>query len=331
MSLRSAPLFPYVPPPQQWPPKQGVQNILPMAGALTLSIKCSPQKHVKSVVRVLCQSFWHHQVAKVEIVMITYNDYLREAVHAAKIAGQYQKSRFASTLDIEMKGDKNLITEVDKESERLIVAHLLSCFPDHGIVAEEGDYLQSDSPCRWIIDPVDGTTNYAHAYPWFCSSIALEVDGDLVAGVIYNPIYDELFTATKGGGAQLNANRLSVSTRATLNSSLLGTGFPYDCATDPANNFANFIAFQKSARGIRRAGAAALDLAYVAAGRMDGFWELKLKAWDVAAGVLMIREAGGLVTTFDGSTYDIFNDRIVASNGLIHAEMLDKLSSVITE
>ena len=260
--------------------------------------------------------------------MIPYSDYLHVAVDAARIAGQYQKLRFASILDIEMKGDKNLVTEVDKESERLIVEHLLSIFPGHDIIAEEGDYPKSDSPCRWIIDPVDGTTNYAHGYPWFCSSIGLELKGELIAGVIYNPVYDELFTATKGGGAYLNNNRLSVSPRSPLNNALLATGFPYDCATDSANNFANFIAFQKIARGIRRAGAAALDLAYVAAGRLDGFWELKLKAWDVAAGVLMVREAGGVVTTFDGSSYDIFNDKIIASNGLIHDEMITMLTSV---
>jgi myo-inositol-1(or 4)-monophosphatase len=260
--------------------------------------------------------------------MTAYTDYLQRAVTAARIAGRYQKSRFASSLNIEMKGDKNLVTEVDKESERLIVEHLLSHFPDHTIVAEEGTYPEGSSPFRWIIDPVDGTTNYAHGYPWFCSSIALEFDGELVAGVIFNPVYDELFTATKGGGAYLNDNRLSVSSRFPLINSLLGTGFPYDCASDPANNFANFIAFQKKARGIRRAGAAALDLAYVAAGRLDGFWELKLKAWDVAAGVLIVREAGGVVSTFDGSTYDIFNNRIVASNGLIHDEMVAMLAEV---
>ena len=259
--------------------------------------------------------------------MIAYHEYLQEAISAARIAGQYQKSRFASTLEIEMKGEKDLVTEVDKESERLIVEHLLSRFPGHDIIAEEGDYLQAGSPCRWIIDPVDGTTNYAHGYPWFCSSIALELEGELIAGVIYNPIYDELFTASKGDGAYLNGNRLSVSTRMPLSNSLLGTGFPYDCATDPANNFASFIAFQKSARGIRRAGAAALDLAYVAAGRLDGFWELKLKAWDVAAGVLMVREAGGVITTFDGSPYDVFNDKIVASNGLIHDSMVTMLAA----
>ncbi len=260
--------------------------------------------------------------------MTTYTDYQQEAVAAARIAGRYQQSRFASSLAIEMKGEKDLVTEVDKESERLIVEHLLSRFPGHGIVAEEGQYPHSDSPFRWIIDPVDGTTNYAHGYPWFCSSIGLELEGELVAGVIYNPVYDELFTATKGGGAWLNGSRLSVSSRASLKNSLLGTGFPYDCATDPANNFDNFIAFQKKARGIRRAGAAALDLAYVSAGRLDGFWELKLKPWDMAAGVLMVQEAGGMVTAFDGSPCDLFNGCIVASNGLIHDEMVGMLAAV---
>lgn len=263
--------------------------------------------------------------------MPEYGDYQQKAITAARIAGEYQKARFASSLEIEMKGDKDLVTEVDRESERLIVEHLLTYFPGHDIVAEESIYPQNGSPFRWIIDPVDGTTNYAHGYPWFCVSIALELECELVAGVIYNPVYDELFTATKGGGASLNGSRLSVSSRRPLEKALLGTGFPYDCASDPVNNFANLIAFQKKARGIRRAGAAALDLAYVAAGRLDGFWELKLKPWDVAAGVLIIREAGGMVTTFNGSSYDIFNDRILASNGLIHDEMVAMLASVASE
>jgi myo-inositol-1(or 4)-monophosphatase len=260
--------------------------------------------------------------------MNEYTKYLHEAVAAAHIAGRYQRSRFASLLNIEMKGDKDLVTEVDKESERLIVNHILSCFPDHTIIAEEGNYPVSDSPFRWIIDPVDGTTNYAHGFPWFCSSIGLQQNGELVAGVVYNPVYDELFTATKGGGAYLNGRPLSVSKNSPLKNTLLGTGFPYDCATDPANNFASFISFQKQARGIRRAGAAALDLAAVAAGRLDGYWELKLKAWDMAAGILLVREAGGTVTTFDGSPHDTFSDRIVASNGLIHMEMITMLASV---
>lgn len=256
-------------------------------------------------------------------------NYLDVAVEAALLAGRYQRFRFASQVVVDMKGDKDLVTEVDRDSERLIVEHLLSGFPDHMILAEEGEYPQTGSSFRWIIDPVDGTTNYAHGFPWFCVSIALESAGELLAGVIYNPMHDELFTATKGGGAYLNGRRLSVSNRAPMRNTLLGTGFPYDCATDPANNFTNFIAFQKAARGIRRAGAAALDLAYVAAGRLDGFWELKLKPWDVAAGVLMIREAGGTVSTFDGSAYGVHNHRIVASNGLIHGEMVVMLAAEV--
>jgi myo-inositol-1(or 4)-monophosphatase len=260
--------------------------------------------------------------------MPNWQQFLDTAVAAARIAGGYQHYRFSSELDVTLKGDKNLVTEVDRESERLIVEHLLAVYPDHGIIAEEGEYPPGSSPFRWIIDPLDGTTNYAHGFPWFCVSIALETEGEMVAGVIYNPMHGELFTATSGGGAFLNGSRLCVSGRSPLQNALLGTGFPYDCASDPANNFANFIAFQKSARGIRRAGAAALDLAYVAAGRLDGFWELKLKPWDVAAGVLLVREAGGTVTTFDGSAYDIFNGCIVASNGQVHGEMTALLATI---
>ena len=259
--------------------------------------------------------------------MHQYHTQLEVAVEAAHLAGSYQRHRFCSTLQIDMKGDKNLVTEVDQESERLIVTRVLSSFPSDNILAEEGDYVQGDSDFRWIVDPLDGTTNYAHGFPWFCVSIGLEVAGEIVAGVIYNPMHDELFTAISGGGAFLNGRRLHVSHRSPLPETLLGTGFPYDCASDPANNFDNFIAFQKAARGIRRAGAAALDLAYVAAGRLDGFWELKLKPWDVAAGILLVREAGGVVTTFDGSAYDVYNHRIVASNGLIHDEMIALLAS----
>lgn len=259
--------------------------------------------------------------------MDNYRKQLEAAIEAAHLAGSYQRHCFATALKIDMKGDKNLVTEVDRESERLIVRHLLASFPAYNIVAEEGEYPQGDSPFRWIIDPLDGTTNYAHGFPWFCVSIGLEAEGEIVAGVIYNPVHNELFTVTRGGGAFLNGRSLQVSTRSPLKNTLLGTGFPYDCATDPDNNFAHFICFQKAARGIRRAGAAALDLAYVAAGRLDGFWELKLKPWDVAAGVLMVQEAGGVVSTFDGSPYNIYNHRIVASNGLIHADMIALLTS----
>ena len=257
--------------------------------------------------------------------MHSHTRYLDAAIAAALAAGRLQRSRFATDFMVDLKGAKDLVTELDTASEALIVTLLLEQFPSHGILAEEGSYPPGDGRHLWIIDPIDGTTNFAHGFPWFCSSIALESDGRLEVGVIYNPVTDELFTATAGGGAFLNGRRLSVSQRAPLASSLLGTGFPYDCATDPENNFDAFIRFQKAARGIRRAGAAALDLAYLAAGRLDGFWEVKLKPWDVAAGTLLIREAGGLVTTFDGGDYVVRNHRILASNGLIHQEMISLL------
>jgi myo-inositol-1(or 4)-monophosphatase len=263
--------------------------------------------------------------------MSEWKEYLECAVAAARVAGGYQRYRFTMPFAVDMKGDKDLVTEVDKDSERLVVEHLLSFYPDHTILAEENIYPQTESPLRWVIDPIDGTTNFAHGYPWFCVSIGLEYLGELVAGVVYNPIYDELFTASKGDGAFLNGHRIHVSTRSPLKNTLLGTGFPYDSATDPENNFANSFAFQKAAHGIRRAGAAALDLASVAAGRLDGYWELKLKPWDVAAGVLLVREAGGVVTSFDGAGYDIFNNRILSSNGLIHQEMVEILARVEEE
>jgi len=263
--------------------------------------------------------------------MSIWTSHLHVAVEAALKAGDFQRYRFMSPLSVDLKGDKNLVTEVDRESERLIVDHLLASFPDDTILAEEGEYLRRSGSRRWVIDPLDGTTNYAHGFPWFCVSIALEADGEIVVGVIHNPVYGELFTAVKGGGAFLNGRGIRVSQRSPLKNCLLATGFPYDCAIDPVNNFDNFIAFQRAARGIRRAGAAALDLAAVAAGRLDGFWELKLKPWDVAAGILIVREAGGMVTGFDGETYSIFNNRIVASNGLIHPEMTALLGSTAKE
>lgn len=257
---------------------------------------------------------------------MTNHHYLDTAIEAALAAGRLQRSRFATDISVDLKGAKDLVTELDTASERLIVGMLLERFPGHGILAEEGSYPAGNGRHTWIIDPIDGTTNFAHGFPWFCSSIALEHDGRLQVGVIYNPINDELFYAIAGGGAFLNGRRIKVSQRSPLSASLLGTGFPYDCATAPENNFDAFVRFQKAARGIRRVGAAALDLAYLAAGRLDGFWEVKLKPWDVAAGALLIQEAGGKVTAFDGSPYEVRNHRILASNGLIHQEMIALLA-----
>lgn len=254
--------------------------------------------------------------------MTSMEKYLNRAVELAKEAGAMQRAKLWQPFKIEHKGTIDLVTEVDKASEELIVNGLQQSFPEHDFLAEENDYGSRGASHKWIIDPLDGTTNFTHGFPWFAVSLALEIDGDIHLGVVYHPMMDELFSAVKGEGAKLNGVPLQVSSRSPLQNSLLATGFPYDSATDRENNFSHFINFQMSCRGIRRAGAAALDLAYVAAGRLDGFWESKLKPWDVAAGKLLVREAGGRVTGFDGASYSVYNHRIVASNGLIHDEML---------
>lgn len=256
--------------------------------------------------------------------------FLQKALLLAKEAGDYQRSRLWTHLDIQHKGEIDLVTEVDKHSEELIVGGLSQAFPDHDFLAEENIYSDRGKSHKWIIDPLDGTTNFTHGFPWFAVSIALEIDGEIVLGVVFHTMMAEMFHAIKGEGAYLNAAPIRVSSRSPLRSSLLATGFPYDSATDPENNFGHFADFQMRTRGIRRAGAAALDLAYLAAGRFDGFWECKLKPWDVAAGELLVREAGGLVTGFKGEPYSVYNHRIVANNGLIHDEMLETLNPQIT-
>lgn len=247
--------------------------------------------------------------------------YLETAVRAARAAGKLQKERLWTEHQIGYKGETDLVTEVDKACEAMIVDMLRADFPDHDFLAEENDYPVASARCKWIIDPLDGTTNYAHGFPWFCVSIALEVDGMVQAGVIYHPMMDELFTAVKGEGAQVNGRPLAVSVREPLKGCLVATGFPYDRTWINENNFDNFMDFQMSARAVRRAGAAALDLAYVAAGRLDGYWECKLKPWDVAAGQLLVLEAGGTVTNHLLEDYSVYDHRILASNGRIHQEM----------
>jgi myo-inositol-1(or 4)-monophosphatase len=258
-------------------------------------------------------------------------EFLETAVTAARAAGKLQRERLWKEHDIAFKGEIDLVTEVDKASEELIVGAIRARYPEHDILAEENEYPSRHSTHKWIIDPLDGTTNYAHGFPWFGVSIGLEIDGAIEAGVIYHPMMDELFTAARGEGAFLNGERLQVSRRAPLKSCLLATGFPYDRSWDNENNFANFERFQMAARAVRRAGAAALDLAYVAAGRFDGYWECKLKPWDVAAGKLLVEEAGGRVTNHGGEPYCIYDHRILASNGLIHGEMVEVLKAVRCE
>ncbi|MFQ5354803.1 MAG: inositol monophosphatase family protein, partial [Thermodesulfobacteriota bacterium] len=216
----------------------------------------------------------------------------KAAVEMALEAGALLKARLGHAGRVDFKGEVNIVTEMDRKSEDLIVGRITRDFPGHGIIAEESDERKTTGKYRWIIDPLDGTTNYAHGFPVFCVSIAFESEGQVVFGVVYNPMLGELFIAEKGGGATLNGERIKVSETATLEQSLLATGFPYDLRTSKENNFDLFRDFSVKAQAIRRAGSAALDLAYVACGRYDGFWEMKLSAWDTAAAALMVEEAG---------------------------------------
>lgn len=257
--------------------------------------------------------------------MIHYREF---AILIAKEAGALLKQRFHKKHDIEYKGTINIVTEADRLSEELLVTRIKQGFPDHDIITEESAGIQKGSRFRWIIDPLDGTTNYAHGFPFFCVSIALEKDGEVILGVIYNPILDELFVAEKGVGAVLNDEKLAVSRTDELVKSFLATGFPYDISVNPDNNINYFSGLAFKVQAIRRAGSAAIDLAYLAAGRFDGFWELKLSPWDTAAGWLMVTEAGGTVTEISGAHYHLESPCILASNGRIHDKLLHALGQI---
>jgi len=248
------------------------------------------------------------------------------AIAAARIAGDIQRKQYGRAPGLRLKGRIDLVTDVDVACERAVVDALLGRFPDHRIQAEEGGDRGADHPCRWIIDPLDATTNFAHGLPFFCVSIGLEVDGERTLGVVYGPMQDELFVAERGRGATLNGAPLAVSGTDDLEASLLVTGFAYNLREAEDDNLGHFADFTRRVRATRRTGCAALDLCYVAAGRFDGFWELGLRPWDMVAGVLAIEEAGGQVSRFDGSTFDQDVREIVASNGRIHAAMLDVLA-----
>ncbi len=256
--------------------------------------------------------------------------YRKFAEAIAREAGALLMSRFKDKHIVGYKGEIDIVTEADLLSEEMLKARISERFPGHDIVAEESRETGYGSEFRWIIDPLDGTTNYAHGYPVFCVSIALEIKGQLALGVIYNPLLDELFAAQRGGGAFLNGENLSVSETTNLSRSLLATGFPYDIRESKNNNIDNFIAMALKVQAIRRAGSAALDMAYVAAGRFDGFWELKLKPWDTAAGWLMITEAGGRVTNLQGEGFHLESPHVLASNGKIHRDMLEIIKSADT-
>jgi myo-inositol-1(or 4)-monophosphatase len=246
--------------------------------------------------------------------------FLEVAVQTAIEAGGILLSEFDRPAKISYKGEVDLVTQADRRSEEAIVGRLRSYFPKHAIVAEEGGGQEGDGRHRWIVDPLDGTTNFAHGYPCFAVSIGFEEAGELLVGVIYQPITQELFTTTRGEGAYLNEKRIRVSRIDHLSTSLLATGFP---STKRARNpnIHYYWNFTLRSHGVRRDGSAALDLAAVACGRFDGFWEFGLHSWDTAAGVLLVREAGGVVTNFSGEPYRPGDYETLASNGRIHAEL----------
>jgi myo-inositol-1(or 4)-monophosphatase len=253
----------------------------------------------------------------------------RVAVDAARAAGQLLHREHPRTRQVSFKGTvTNLVTEMDGRAEALVVDALLARFPDDGILGEEGSARPGRSGRRWVIDPLDGTTNYAHGLPIYSVGIGLERAGVVELGVVYDPSRDELFVAERGGGAWLNDRRLAVSPTAELDVSLLVTGFPYDIRTNPDNNLREYAAFSVRARAVRRLGSALLDLAYVAAGRFEGFWELHLSPWDVVAGSILVEEAGGRVTDLRGGPLDIDHPRLVASNGTIHDQILTVLKEI---
>jgi len=254
--------------------------------------------------------------------------FLRVAQHAAVTAGALLREHVGGVREISYKGAINLVTEMDHRAERTIVAIISAAFPDHGILSEEGACRESSSEFLWMIDPLDGTTNYAHGYPNFAVSIGLAEREEMAVGVVYDPMRDELYTAERSRGAFLNARPIRVSQSDRLIRSLLATGFPYDRAESDQNNLNFFNAMIMACQEIRRSGSAALDLCSVAAGRLDGYWELKLHPWDVAAGSLIVREAGGSVTDLSGGRSDVRDKEIIASNGIIHAQILDVMNRV---
>jgi myo-inositol-1(or 4)-monophosphatase len=252
---------------------------------------------------------------------------LAAAIEAALAGGEVVRRYYGGKFEVSFKGEINLVTDADKESEQTIVSILRRRAPGATVLAEEGGGQKGTTTRRFLVDPLDGTTNFAHGYPCFAVSIGFEEEGAIRAGVVYDPVREELFVAEKGGGAFLNGTRLQVSKTRELRHALLVTGFPYDLRDDLTGSLRLFKRFLGATRAIRRDGSAALDLCYVAAGRLDGFWEEKLGPWDTAAGSVIVTEAGGSVSDFSGNAFSCYGKEILANNGLLHEEMLGVLES----
>ncbi len=261
--------------------------------------------------------------------MSNYPQFAETAETIAREAGALLRDFYHRGVRAEYKGDVDIVTEADRASEKLITERLHAAFPGHGVYGEEGTRSDLGAEFRWYVDPLDGTTNFAHGFPVFCvvlgcehrsAGLAPDQDGEMVAGVIYDPLRDEMFSAVRGGGARLNGEPIHVSRTKALQEALIATGFPSQ-KRHRSPNVHFYQEFTLRSHGVRRAGSAALDLAYVAAGRIDGYWEFILNPWDTSAGYLLVEEAGGKITHFDGSKFTLDSREIFATNGLIHAEM----------
>ena len=253
---------------------------------------------------------------------------LGAAVEAARLGGTFLREFFGKRKEIVFKGAIDPVTNADMASEQAIVDFITRRFPGHDIVTEETRPDLSGSPYRWVIDPLDGTVNYAHDHPMVAVSVGVAVDGVVEAGAVYNPIREELFTASRGSGAVLNGSPIHVSGIGDLGRSLLATGFPYDIRENPYNNLEHFCYMAKRAQAVRRDGSAALNLCYTAAGRYDGYWELVISPWDIAAGSLIVTEAGGTVSDLSGGTFSIDKRQVLATNGLIHGAVIRELAVI---
>jgi myo-inositol-1(or 4)-monophosphatase len=240
----------------------------------------------------------------------------------ARQAGAILREGYGKAHHVQQKGVIDLVTEFDRRSEDLILSFLQREFPEHAILAEESGANQTISEYQWVVDPLDGTTNFAHGIPFFSVTLALLRKNTPILGVAYDPLRDEMFSAEAGGGATLNDNPIHVSSEADLDKAVMSTGFPYDLRTNPRNNFAQFVQFQSHTQAVRHLGSASLDCAWTAMGRLDGYWEFGVKPWDVGAGGLIVREAGGCVTSVDGEEDFLSGDTILVSNNLLHEQML---------
>jgi myo-inositol-1(or 4)-monophosphatase len=254
-------------------------------------------------------------------------EFLETAKILAEAAGEHIRQSASQLRQVEYKGRVDLVTDVDRRAEEIILDGIRRSYPDHAILAEESGEHQAQSDFCWIVDPIDGTTNFVHGYPFFGVSIAVQYRQETVAAVVLNPVLGELFSALKGGGAHLNGKPMAVSGTGELSKALLATGFPYSLGERWQHSMALFEVFYCNSHGVRRDGSAALDLCYVAAGRFDGFWEYELNPWDIAAGLLIVQEAGGKTSDFSDKPSGLYDRQVLASNGRIHDQMLQVIRS----